>query len=124
MTETELVEALASEAHAGWARYMQYFLGNLEALSDGALYINAAYVAALRRQIALPYAELSAAEQQADRDEVAHLLPIIREYAEGTTSPFRIEVDPHCPENIIIGRDTHGNTHFIHVETANKGGGE
>lgn len=80
MSEAELVEALASAEHAGWARYMQYFLGNCEPRSGG-LFINGAYVAALRRQIETHYEALGEQEQQYDRDEVAHILPAIRAYA-------------------------------------------
>jgi hypothetical protein len=146
MSETELIEKLAAEAHASWSRYVAYLLGNLEVLSDGALYINAAYVAALRRQIALPYADLSAAEQQADRDEVAHILPIIREYEvdllkrlghirplgkggypgtpreydfpfEGPIPPLiHMRVDPFIPEDTIGAADADGRVHLLQVK--------
>ena len=81
MTEQELIERLAMAEHDGWARYMAYFLDKCEVLSNGDLRIEAGYVSALRRQAKLNYHELTAQEQQYDRDEVAHIMPYIREFA-------------------------------------------
>src|SRR6267143_1333503 len=81
MTEQELIEALADKEHAGWSSYMAYLFSKLESNPDGSLTIPAGYVAALQIQIDTPYAELSEQEKQGDRDEVAHILPIIQEYA-------------------------------------------
>jgi hypothetical protein len=81
MTEEELIEQLAEAEHAGWARYMAYFLSKCWSGGfDGALTIPAGYVRALKRQIATPYAQLSEEMKQLDRDEVAHILPIIEQY--------------------------------------------
>lgn len=79
--EQALIEALADKEHASWARWMEYFLGNCKRQPDGALVIAAEYVGKLEQQMCTPYAELSEREKQYDRDEVAHILPIIREYA-------------------------------------------
>lgn len=82
MTEQELIEALADKEHASWAAWMAYLLGNLKRNDDGSLTIPSSYVEAFQRQINTPYAEMTEAEKQLDRDEVEHILPIIREYAQ------------------------------------------
>jgi hypothetical protein len=94
MTEQELIEQLAGKEHASWARYMSYFLGNLQKqyiehpggntanilFNQHDLIIPAAYVEALQKQIDTSYEQLSEDEKQYDRDEVEHILPIIRKY--------------------------------------------
>ncbi len=80
MTEEELIEALAGKEHAGWSSYMAYLFSKCEHNPDGSLTIPAGYVAALQIQIDTPYAELSEQEKQSDRDEVAHILPIIKDF--------------------------------------------
>lgn len=84
MTEADLIERLAIAQHDSWSRYVEYLLSKCETLPDGSLRINVGYVASLYRQIKLHYHELRSAEQQADRDEVAHILPIIQQYAQET----------------------------------------
>lgn len=95
MTEQELVELLADKEHVSWARYMQYFLGKLQKryvehtgnlanirFAEHDLIIPAAYIEVLQKQIDTPYEQLSEREKQYDRDEVQHILPIIRQFAE------------------------------------------
>ncbi len=81
MTESELIEQLADKEHASWARWMEYLFSKCEPLSDGSLVIPFPYVVRWRRQTETPYVGLSDNEQQSDRNEVAHILPIIKEYA-------------------------------------------
>lgn len=81
MDKQELIEALADAEHSSWSRWMAWFFEGCKEQEDGSLSIASDYVAALKKQIAMPYAELSEREKQLDRDEVAHILPIIREYA-------------------------------------------
>lgn len=78
---TDLIEQLADAEHASWARWMAYLFTKCDAQPDGALLIPAGYVQALRRQIATPYADLTEQERQYDRDEVAHILPLIDAYS-------------------------------------------
>lgn len=76
-------EQLATYAHEAWAAYMDYFLGKCAPIQHGsALIIPAGYVAALRKQIATPYAELSEVEKGYDRDEADKMLAIVK----GTSS--------------------------------------
>lgn len=89
MTKAELIEALAEKEHASWARWMQYLFSRCVAVDDG--HENVQYiippdlVKRWMRQMETPYDHLSEQEKQSDRDEVAHILPIIDEYARPTT---------------------------------------
>jgi len=80
MTKEELIEQLSAAEHSSWACWMQYLFSRCEVNPDGSLTIPSGYVAALQKQIDTPYAKLSEREKQSDRDEVAHILPIIEEY--------------------------------------------
>lgn len=95
MKEQELIELLADKEHASWSRWMSYFLGkckqvpfegtnNANLFAQRDLIIPASYVEALQKQIDTPYEQLSEQEKQYDRDEVAHILPIIRKFAQET----------------------------------------
>lgn len=81
MTEQELIEALADKEHASWARWMAYLLASCLKATDAHpddLVIPAKLASNWWKQIESPYAALSEREKQMDRDEVAHILPIIR----------------------------------------------
>ncbi len=83
MTEQELIEQLADKEHASWARWMDYLFNqcDLERGKDHFRYIIPhELVQRWKRQVEAPYAALSEREKQSDRDEVAHILPIIDEY--------------------------------------------
>lgn len=81
MTEQDLIEALADKEHASWARWMRYLFSRCEFLPDGRVVIPAELMGRWARQSTTPYAHLSETEKQSDRNEVAHILPIIQEYA-------------------------------------------
>jgi len=94
MTKDELIEQLSDKEHASWARWMQYLFSQCETYMVGdSLVIPGRLVRHWRRQIETPYAELSEKEKQSDREEVAHILPIIEAWylsqamATGTGSP-------------------------------------
>ena len=61
---------------------MQYFFSRCWYNQDGSLTVPSDYVAALQEQINTSYLELLEYEKQSDRDEVAHILPIIESYTE------------------------------------------
>lgn len=90
MTETELVEALSDKVHASWARYMEYFFSKCLAvrveMAPAPLHVPGDYVAAIRRQINTPYAALTEAEKDSDRQEAREFLALVREYADGLTA--------------------------------------
>lgn len=73
----ELIEKLAEIEHTRWAEWQAYLHGKCTRNPDGSLTIPAGYVAALERQIATPYADLSEREKQGDRDEVERYRPLI-----------------------------------------------
>lgn len=88
MTRDELIEQLADKEHASWARWMDYLFSKCEDHFDdeeGFSYYKGKIIPPdliehWQRQIDTPYEQLSEREKQSDRDEVAHILPIIEEY--------------------------------------------
>ena len=80
MTEQELLEALADKEHASWARWMEYLFSKCRYTSDGWL-IPLPYGRHWKQEIKMAYADLPEAAKQSDREEVAHILPIIQRYA-------------------------------------------
>ncbi len=80
MNEQDLIEQLADKEHASWAHWMDYLFSRCPFTEKGDAIIPRELVQSWKRQIATPYAELSEREKQSDRDEVAHILPIIKEY--------------------------------------------
>jgi hypothetical protein len=86
VTEHELIERLADKEHASWARWMDYLFSKCWKDGNGCMVIQEALVDQWQRQIDTPYAQLSEQEKQSDRNEVAHILPIIKEYVNGTTT--------------------------------------
>jgi hypothetical protein len=86
MTKQELIEQLADKEHASWAHWMEYLFTKCDETYEGHYVIPVEFVDRWRKQVNTPYAELSEQEKQSDRDEVAHILPIIEEYASGNKS--------------------------------------
>ncbi len=78
MSEEELIEALADKEHASWARWQSYLFSQCNRNESGELVIPEPLIWRWQRQIDTPYEGLSEQEKQSDRDEVAHILPIIR----------------------------------------------
>jgi hypothetical protein len=77
---SDFIEELADKEHASWGRWMQYLFSKSEGHGDGSITIPASLALRWFRQADTPYAELSEQEKQSDRDEVAHILPIIKKY--------------------------------------------
>jgi hypothetical protein len=86
MSEQDLIEQLADKEHDSWARWMRYLFSKCEFLPDGRVAIPPELMGRWVRQSTTPYAELSEREKQSDRDEVAHILPIIHAWAESEAS--------------------------------------
>ena len=80
MSEEELIEQLADREHASWAHWMHYLFSMCIHHPDGRLTIPGHLVVQWERQANTPYERLSEQEKQSDRDEVAHIMPIIGEY--------------------------------------------
>jgi hypothetical protein len=75
-----LLEPLAAAEHDSWARWMKYLLRTCQHHPDGSATIAAWLVEHWQRQVATPYAELSEAEKESDREEVRRILPLIEAY--------------------------------------------
>lgn len=82
MNEQELIELLADKEHAGWSHWMDYLFSKCEPLPDGSLVIPYPLVERWQKQVDTPYAHLSEREKQSDRNQVAHILPFIRTFAQ------------------------------------------
>ena len=82
MNEAQLIESLADREHASWSRWMAWLFKVSYKKSDGSVVISAENVERWERQVDTPYADLSEAEKESDRKEVAHILPIIKEFAQ------------------------------------------
>src|SRR6266849_3408104 len=80
MSEQELIEQLADKEHASWAHWMAYLFSKCSKNSDGSMTIPAELVGRWGKQTYTNFAHLSETEKQSDREEVAHILPIINEY--------------------------------------------
>ncbi|SRR5713101_9297476 len=78
--EQALIEQLADKEHASWARWMEYLFSKCNRNENGELVIPEPLIWRWQKQLDTPYARLSEREKQSDRDEVAHILPIIKEY--------------------------------------------
>jgi len=79
MSEQELIEQLADKEHAGWAHWMDYLFSRCPFTEKGDAIIPRELVARWKQQVKTPYADLTEQEKKSDRDEVAHILPIIDE---------------------------------------------
>ena len=80
MNVQELIEQLADKEHASWARWMAYLFSRCKSLPDGSMMIPSELVTRWHRQTGTAYEHLSEQEKQSDREEVAHILPIIHAY--------------------------------------------
>ena len=74
-----LVDRLAAIEHERWSHWQRYMHGKATRQEDGALLIPAGLVARWEQQIATAYADLSAEEQESDREQVERYLPLIEE---------------------------------------------
>ncbi len=90
MNEQELIEQLADKEHASWAHWMIYLFSKCKTLPDGSQAIPVDLALRGMHQAKTPYAELTEREKQSDRDEVAHILPIIQQYRAEDSPPVRV----------------------------------
>lgn len=74
-----LLNRLAAAEHERWAHWQQYVHEQCQPGPDGSLIIPAELVHRWTEQISRPFAELTDAEQDSDRDQVRRYLPIIAE---------------------------------------------
>ena len=89
----DLRQKLAAIEHERWNHWQRYMHSKCQRNDDGSLTIPADLVERWERQIATPYDELSAREQQPDLQEVDRYWPLIDHYIRetiiGPMSPLR-----------------------------------
>lgn len=73
------LEALAAIEHERWSHWQRYMHSKGEIQEDGSLLIPAELVRRWERQMTTPYAALSEAEKESDRDQVRKYLGTITE---------------------------------------------
>lgn len=80
----DLIERLAAIEHERWAHWQRYMHDRGLRTEDGGLTIPGDLVSRWERQISTPYAALTEAEKQSDRDQVWKYLPeILRDLERG-----------------------------------------
>ena len=82
MTQAELIEALADKEHASWSRWMDYLFSKCTFTMHGDAIIPMELALRWKIQANTPYEQLTEREKQSDRDEVAHILPIIGKFCQ------------------------------------------
>jgi hypothetical protein len=92
-----LRERLAAIEHERWADWQRYLHSKATDLigSGGALVIPADLVERWERQIATPYADLSEAEKDADREQVDRYWPLVAELQAEATDPTSTRTRAH-----------------------------
>jgi hypothetical protein len=75
----KVMEELAGVEHERWAHWQRYLHSRCARQSDGSLVIPAELVRRWESQMATPYAELSEAEKESDREQVRRYLPLLIE---------------------------------------------
>lgn len=86
-TRKTLVDRLAAIEHERWSHWQRYMHGKAARQEDGSLLIPADLVARWEKQIATDYADLSAEEQESDREQVERYLPIIEDTFRSDDTP-------------------------------------
>lgn len=72
-----MLEALAAIEHERWSHWQRYMHDRATVQCDGSLLFPAELVRRWERLIATPYAALSEAEKESDREQVRRYLPMI-----------------------------------------------
>lgn len=81
VNKEELIELLADKEHDSWSRWMKYLFSKCDECPErSGLVIPADLVERWKDLAELPYSHLSELSKQSDRDEVAHILPIIEAF--------------------------------------------
>jgi hypothetical protein len=72
-----IIDDLAAIEHERWSHWQRFVHSNAVRQADGSLIIPPELVAKWNRQIATPYAALSEAEKESDKEQVRKYLPLI-----------------------------------------------
>lgn len=79
LRDPKLLEVLAAAEHERWAHWQRYLHEQCIPGPDGSLTIPADMVRQWTDQMNTPYADLSEAEKDSDRDQVERYLPLIEQ---------------------------------------------
>jgi hypothetical protein len=71
------INELAAVEHERWAHWQRYMHGKGERQTDGSLVLPPNLVERWEAQIATPYADLSEAERESDREQVRRYIPLV-----------------------------------------------
>lgn len=80
LTIEAIVEELAAIEHDRWSHWQRYLHDQCSKLPDGSLTIPAHLVRKWATQMATSYADLTEAEKDSDREQVARYLPVLDRY--------------------------------------------
>ncbi|AGB26719.1 hypothetical protein Mycsm_06583 (plasmid) [Mycobacterium sp. JS623] len=72
-----LIDSLAAIEHDRWSHWQEYLHAQCRPNDDGSLTIPADLVARWTKQMSTPYARLSPAEKESDREQVRRYIPVI-----------------------------------------------
>lgn len=96
LASAALLERLAAVEHERWAHWQRYVHDHCIPGEDGSLIIPGDLAARWSAQIVTPYADLSDAEKESDREQVRRYLPLIEEaVTESRGEPRRPEPHPN-----------------------------
>lgn len=73
----EQLEQLAAAEHERWSHWQRYMHGKAVRNSDGSLTIPAELVGRWERLMETPFDQLTADEQESDREQVRRYLPLL-----------------------------------------------
>lgn len=79
LEDEAFIDVLAAVEHERWAHWQQHLHDQCRRTKDGSLVIPAQLVKRWATQIATPFAQLSEAERESDREQVRRYLPLIVE---------------------------------------------
>ena len=86
LQDARLLESLAAVEHERWSHWQRYLHSQCQRGSDGSLTIPPELVDRWSAQASTPYADLSDAEKESDRDQVRRYLPVIADTLRGLSS--------------------------------------
>lgn len=78
LARKELLDELAAVEHERWSHWQRYLHSKCVPADDGSLTIPAELVARWTAQMRMPFAELSEAEKESDREQVRTTIEVIR----------------------------------------------
>ncbi len=83
LRDPALLEQLAAAEHDRWSDWQRYVFTQCQQAADGSLVVPAELVRKWSRQMDSPFAALTEAEKDSDREQVERYLPIIERALEG-----------------------------------------